>query len=413
MSIFSEKLKEYMELKNEKVYTLSKMCDISRANMYKIVQGTRHPARVEMVYRIADALGLSPFEKRQLVESYQITMIGKNVYEERSHIIHLIGLLRERKQFHVEWNPEKKHPSGKKFLYGSYNVNREIREVIKREAGRGKGEICIICQPNNEFLQQMLVTYCENKDVKIRHIICMERKENGEENAYNLKNLTQISPLLVSECNYEAYYYYDNVQSHFCNLNLLPCAIITENEVIQYATDYEYAIYDQKKERVRVFRKIFRQFVKMTRKMFWIGQSLEEAEEWIRDHKIEVILSYDYAGCLFVKKWQEKSAKNPQILISEDSIKKENLRRWGMEEKDWENMRQVLQTEKKRFMIHSELFPIPKNFLMVSETTGGVLMIFERGSGQWEILEIYEMTLKRSMYQFLENLDKSLLVEHL
>ena len=49
MSIFSEKLKEYMELKNEKVYTLTKMCDISRASMYKNVQGTRHPSRVEMV----------------------------------------------------------------------------------------------------------------------------------------------------------------------------------------------------------------------------------------------------------------------------------------------------------------------------------------------------------------------------
>lgn len=414
MSVFSEKLKEYMELKNEKVYTLSNMCDISRANMYKIVQGTRHPAKVEMVYQIADALGLSPFEKKKLVESYQITMIGKNVYEERNHIIHLISLLRERKQFHVEWSTTENHLEEKRFLYGKHNVNREIREIIKREAGREKGKIHIICQPNNEFLQQMLITYCENKDVEICHIICMESKENGEENAYNLKNLTQISTILISECKYEAYYYYDDVQSHFYNLNLLPCVIITENEVIQYTTDYEYAIYDHKAERVEVFQKIFQQFMKTTRKMFRIGHSLDEAGQWIRKHKVEKTLSYDYTGYLFAKKWRRKSTKNPKILVSEDNMKKEDLRRWEIEEEDWEKMQASFEKEKKKsFIIYSELFPIPLNFLMISETTGSVLIVFEKGSGQWGVLEICEMTLRRSLYQFMENLDKSLLVEHL
>ena len=405
MSIFSEKLKEYMELKNEKVYTLSKMCDISRASMYKIVQGTRHPSRVEMVYQIADALGLSPFEKKKLVESYQITMIGKNVYEEQNHIIHLIDLFRERKQFQVEWNPAENHIEEKKYLYGKQSVNREIREMIKREAGKEKGKICMICQPNNEFLQQMLIAYCENKEVEIYHIICMESKESGEENSYNLKNLTQISTILISDCKYEAYYYYDDVQSHFYNLNLLPCAIITESEIIQYTPDYEYAIYDHKKERVEVFHGIFQQFMKTARKMFRMEHGLEKAEEWIDDHKIETILSYDDAGYFLVKQKGKKLAQNLKLFVSEQKISEHSLSKWGAANFN------VGKPEKiKRYRIHRELFPVPENFLMISECKESVLIVFEKEKQSWGVLEIYEKSLKRSMYQFISNLDKSFLV---
>ena len=117
MSIFSDKLKEYMKQKNEKVYSLSQMCDISRANMYKIVQGTRHPANVEMVYRIADALGLSPYEKRGLIESYQITMIGKDIYEERSYIVHLISSLKKHRNLPVEWGQSKENDGTEKYVW--------------------------------------------------------------------------------------------------------------------------------------------------------------------------------------------------------------------------------------------------------------------------------------------------------
>ena len=65
----------------------------------------------------------------------------------------------------------------------------------------------------------------------------------------------------------------------------------------------------------------------------------------------------------------------------------------------------------KTFLIHSELFPIPNDFLMLTETHGNILLIFEKGSRYWGILEIYETSIKKSMYQFLVILDKSLLTE--
>lgn len=415
MSIFSDKLKEYMEQKNEKVYGLSQMCDISRANMYKIVQGTRHPANVEMVYRIADALGLSPYEKRGLVEAYQITMIGKDIYEERSYIVHLISRLKKHKNLPVEWSRTEEDPEArekKKFLYGKNSINGRICSVIKREAQKDGGKICVIGQPDYEFIRQMLIAYCENKDVEIHHIICMESRENGEGNTYNLSNFTHISPFLVSECNYMAYYYYDDVQSHFYNLNLLPCVIVTGDEVIQCASDYEYAIYDCGSERVKVFRKMFREFLKRTREIFKISRSLEDAGRWIRMHKIEAVLSHDYAGYLFVKKWEGKTAKNFKMLISEAGMSNKGLCKWGIEEKEMDSLKTLPVKENgKTFLIHSELFPIPNDFLMLTETHGNILLIFEKGSRYWGILEIYETSIKKSMYQFLENLDKSLLTE--
>ena len=417
MSIFSDKLKEYMKQKNEKVYSLSQMCDISRANMYKIVQGTRHPANVEMVYRIADALGLSPYEKRGLIESYQITMIGKDIYEERSYIVHLISSLKKHRNLPVEWGQSKENPETqgkKKFLYGKKNVNGEIRKIIKREAQKESGKICVIGQPDYAFIQQMLISYCENKNVEIQHIICMESRENGERNTYNLSNFTHISPFLISECKYKAYYYYDNVQSHFYNLNLLPCVIVTGDEVIQGTSDYEYAIYDCSRERVNVFHKMFQDFLKRTSKIFRISQNLEEAGRWISMHKIDAVLSCDYAGYLFMEKWKGKTAKNLKIFISEEETKDASFNKWKIEEEKRDSWRDSLLEKKgKSCKIHSELFPVPENFLMLTETGGNILLIFEKENQNWGVLEIYETSIKKSMYQFLENLDKSLLAEHL
>ena len=50
---------------------------------------------------------------------------------------------------------------------------------------------------------------------------------------------------------------------------------------------------------------------------------------------------------------------------------------------------------------------------MLTETGGNILLIFEKENQNWGVLEIYETSIKKSMYQFLENLDKSLLAEHL
>ena len=45
MSIFSDKLRTFVKQKGHNIYSLAKYCRMDRSNMYKIVQGTRHPAR--------------------------------------------------------------------------------------------------------------------------------------------------------------------------------------------------------------------------------------------------------------------------------------------------------------------------------------------------------------------------------
>ena len=132
---------------------------------------------------------------------------------------------------------------------------------------------------------------------------------------------------------------------------------------------------------------------------------LEKAEEWIDDHKIETILSYDDAGYFLVKQKGKKLAQNLKLFVSEQKVSEYSLSKWGAANSNIDEPEKI-----KRYRIHRELFPVPENFMMISECKGSIIIIFEKEKQSWGVLEIYEKSLKRSMYQFISNLDKSFLV---
>ena len=102
MSIFSNKLKKYVEQKNMPVYALAKGCDIDRSVMYKIVHGTRGTSSKQVVERIARVLELTPHEKNQLLEAWRITAVGEHIYFERKIITEFIENLRPEKKIFCE-----------------------------------------------------------------------------------------------------------------------------------------------------------------------------------------------------------------------------------------------------------------------------------------------------------------------
>lgn len=95
MSIFSEKLKEYIEQKKVSVYALAKSCGMDRSNMYKIVQGTRQPMSDECIENISHTLCLSPFEKSKLLEAWRISRNGEYIYYESKLIFSFIENLQK------------------------------------------------------------------------------------------------------------------------------------------------------------------------------------------------------------------------------------------------------------------------------------------------------------------------------
>lgn len=64
-----------------------------------------------------------------------------------------------------------------------------------------------------------------------------------EHNLLNIQYLNTIIPMYVrSKADFTAYYYYDNVESHFFHNNILPGMILTEKAALFIPVDYSYGL---------------------------------------------------------------------------------------------------------------------------------------------------------------------------
>lgn len=87
MSEFSSILSKYVHEKNIKTYSLAQYCGLDRSNMYKIINGKRKPASLNMVRKMAQFMQLSPEEKHDLEEAYAITLEGPENYYRRKEVL--------------------------------------------------------------------------------------------------------------------------------------------------------------------------------------------------------------------------------------------------------------------------------------------------------------------------------------
>ena len=76
MSVFSEKLQECITKSNMKIASLSKISGVERSFIQKMLTGERIPSDPAVLQRLADALMLSPSQRRMLLDSYFISKMG-------------------------------------------------------------------------------------------------------------------------------------------------------------------------------------------------------------------------------------------------------------------------------------------------------------------------------------------------
>ena len=91
----------------------------------------------------------------------------------------------------------------------------------------------------------------------IEHIICMDNKSSGSDNAYNINILKETMPLIVSGAGYFPYYYYDDIKAHINDFTSFPTVIVTSRYVMQISHNSDRAV---------VFD--FEDFVSMCKDMF-------------------------------------------------------------------------------------------------------------------------------------------------
>lgn len=335
MSIFSEKLKEFTEQKNKPVYVLAKYCHMDRSNMYKIVHGTRHPSSIAVVENLAQALTLTPYEKSQLLQAWHITELGEYIYYERKLVSAFIsGLKADRNYLASEsfGNMEQSVstlPKEDTVIYGKNSLNSCIKNMIEEETGKESPVIRLICQPEQSFLFHLLATYGSSESLEIRHLICMESLSEKQENRYNLQCLNAMAPLLIASCRYQVHYYYDTVQSHFHNMNLLPCMLLTGNQVLLMTADFDQGLLLTSKDIVHMYCQLFEKYMKETKELFqdWLNfpELIDEFEKSKNHYVISILSPAPISGAIpaelcFKYMKQEGSYQDLQKTFINDTL---------------------------------------------------------------------------------------------
>lgn len=277
MSTFSRLLNSLVHQKDISVYPMTQYCGIDRTLMYKYLNGKDYPKEQAIVDRMADFMRLSPLESEELLTAWKIEKIGWKEWNSRRNVEDFLLSLPDISDF-----PRKFKTAGGtsakqtvtapsvssahacypdcRALPTQTALNTVISQVIMDEVHKENGRLCLMLQPDYDYLFHLLMGLGEYEhELPIDHILCLGNSSQSDRAVqdHNLAYLLKILPLYVRALDYNIYYYYDAVESHFSNLNGLSCLILTSSCAVTCTSDFQSGILYGKPEIVQMLRKHF------------------------------------------------------------------------------------------------------------------------------------------------------------
>lgn len=249
MTPFSDLLSAHVKAKNIKTFSLAQYCGMDRSNMYKILNGKRNPSSIHMVQSIADFLRLTPLERYDLLEAYQITITGYDTYYRRKHVQDFITYFSHRPDNFPEmlsYNMNLNLPvqSNGILISGKAKLKHVIYDIFATETVTENGFIRLFFQPDTEeFMDVLMYIGKAEKTLQIEHLFCMTNSDKilSDKYDYNLICLQKIIPMYYNcVCSYTPYCYYDNILSHNNIFNLFSSMIITSRHAFVFSPQLQY-----------------------------------------------------------------------------------------------------------------------------------------------------------------------------
>lgn len=267
MTLFSTILSEHIKTKNIRIHQLAQYCGVDRSNMYKIINGKRNPGSEELVQKIADFMRLTPTERRELLEAYEITITGYETYYRRKNVQDFISNFSMRKEETFDSSPyfsstlDYSQFTDTLSINGKTKLNHALYGILALESQKKDRHIKLLFQPDSDDFMDILASISKNKkNLKIDHIICLNNTDNitSDKRDYNLSCLQKIIPMYnTCLCDYTPFCYYDSINSHNSNFNLLSSLIITSEYAITFSPQLQYGILFTSKSTLQKFCSIF------------------------------------------------------------------------------------------------------------------------------------------------------------
>ena len=142
MSVLSEKLKYFIDQKGLSIANLAKRSGIERSTLYQYINDRRPLQNRTQLEAIMLELHLTPDEREEVLEAYEITRIGVKNYNRRRKVREILESLLTLEEGNTETVktggginlPEMEN---KGLIRGELEVNRVVHQVIQETAQRG------------------------------------------------------------------------------------------------------------------------------------------------------------------------------------------------------------------------------------------------------------------------------------
>lgn len=283
MSEFSDLFKKLIQDKDINVYSMVQYCNTDRSTMYKYISGKRKLKDFTTFKKISDFMRLSPQEYQEFLEAYHISNMGKYTYYCRknveSFILNFPENLLPAKPSTEHYSPLPDYTQ-KGFCFSLNNqleINSYLYWMIHQETSVPHGRLGLLLQPDYDFLFQLLSSIKPSPaPVRIEHIFCLNTSNQitDSKKLRVLFYLEKIIPLFFAGLDYHPYYFYDDINAHFYNLNTFPCLILTSACALMCSSDFKQGILYLEPKLLSFLWKIYEDIKKKTSPLFHIVTSV-------------------------------------------------------------------------------------------------------------------------------------------
>ena len=254
MSKFSVLFSELLEKKNITIYGLSQSTNIDRTYLQKIKKGDRLPKESAFLNDISKGMHLTQAEAAELYDAYEITVLGEDKHLSRKEIVKIINTIYDVNSSKLFIKPvipiDFNTGEIPQIIKGKNNVQNLVKLFLEKALSQGNCKIKLISQPSFNFLYDYISTLnLDAANVIIENIISFAiPSETHNSSITNLSILEKIIPLFYNSSNYHPYYIYDSNPSTASTHQFLPIKIIFPNSALYISSDYTQALFSTNDE---------------------------------------------------------------------------------------------------------------------------------------------------------------------
>lgn len=271
-------LRNSIENSGYTIYSAASKAGINRTTLQKILSDDRSASQ-ELLSQLLPILKLSPSEIKNILDLFEISHDGENLYHQRRFIKTMIESLStfELTSYSTK-NPAQRllmyqaaaSSYKQELIHGVFNVRHLLVNLFAKECLKKDTEIYVNVPGNLLILNQLLMNHLsgceETTNLTIHHITSLVKNPKNSINPLiNLDILSKILPYtFCGKINYKIYYYYNNEANYDAVNYAFPYYILFNNLIVLLNADGSTAMTIHDSKVLQHFHNLFAESLKHT-----------------------------------------------------------------------------------------------------------------------------------------------------